>query len=189
MTIKPKLFFFKNKALLLFSTFLSALVLSLFIVKTKAQSESSFTFTAAGDYSSNSTRTTAVLNGMNPASSGANFNLALGDLSYGSKTPETAWCDYVKSKVGDAFPFELIPGNHEDDGPAGNNIDNFELCLPDRIGGIAGRYSREYYFDYPIASPFARFIAISPQMIFLDEGQYTYTPGNAHFVWVENAID
>jgi len=189
MTIKPKLFFFKNKALLLFSTFLSALVLSLFIVKSFAQTPTSFTFTAAGDYSSNSTRTTAVLNGMNPASSGANFNLALGDLSYGSKTPETAWCDYVKSKVGDAFPFELIPGNHEDDGPAGNNIDNFELCLPHRLGPITGRYSREYFFDYPVDTPLARFIAISPQMIFNDEGQYTYTPGNAHYSFVVEAID
>lgn len=154
-----------------------------------AQTPTSFTFTAAGDYSSHATRTTAVLTGMNPVNSGAHFNIALGDFSYGNLTPETAWCDYVKSNVGQDFPFQLIPGNHEDDGPAGNNIDNFELCLPDRISGITGRYSREYYFDYPSATPLARFIAISPQMIFTDEGQYTYTAGNAHYTWVSDAID
>lgn len=155
-----------------------------------AQTEPSFTFTAAGDYSSNVNRTTAVLNGMNPANSGAQFNIALGDLSYGNKTPETVWCDYVKSKVGADFPFELIPGNHESNGPAGNNIDNFELCLPHRAtAAVTGRYSREYYFDYPTEAPLARFIGISPQMIFNDEGQYSYLSGNAHYNWVVSAID
>ena len=158
-------------------------------VTSRAQVPPSFTFTAAGDYSSHATRTTAVLNGINPANSEASFNWALGDLSYGSKKPETAWCDYVKGIVGETFPFELIAGNHEDDGPAGNNIDNFELCLPDRIGGINGRYSRGYYFDYPVGAPLARFIGISPQMVFKDEGQYTYSPGNAHYNFVVNAID
>ena len=154
----------------------------------RAQSVPSFTFTAAGDFNSNS-RTTAVLNGIKPSESGADFNWALGDLSYGNLTPETVWCDYVKGIVGDTFPFELIPGNHEDDGPAGNNINNFEQCLPDRLGGFTGRYSREYYFDYPAVEPLARFIAISPNMIFTDEGQYNYTPGSSHYNFVANAID
>lgn len=172
--------------------FIPAIIVLLFnhsTLDSQAQTPPSFTFTAAGDYSGHATRTTAVLTGMNPENSGADFNLALGDLSYGNKTPETAWCDYVKSNVGETFPFELIPGNHEDDGPAGNNIDNFELCLPHRLGPITGRYSREYYFDYPSTSPLARFIAISPQMIFTDEGQYTYTTGNAHYNWVASSID
>lgn len=179
----------RNRILFLFPIFLVVIYLLLFVVKSSAQTPASFIFTAAGDYASNATRTTAVLNGMNPSVSGASFNLALGDLSYGSLTPETAWCDYVKSKVGDTFPFELIAGNHEDDGSAGNNIDNFALCLPHRLGPITGRYSREYYFDYPTDTPLARFIALSPQMVFKDEGQYSYTPGNVHYTFVANAID
>ena len=101
-----------------------------------------FTFTAAGDYSSSSSSTTPVLAGINPINSGASFNLVLGDMSYANLIPETAWCDYVKSNVGATYPFELIPGNHEDDSPAGHFIDNFELCLPHRLTPITGRYSR-----------------------------------------------
>jgi len=103
----------------------------------------SFVFTAAGDHSANS-RTTASLDLL--ANSGADFNLALGDMSYGSLIPESAWCDYVKSHVGANFPFELLAGNHEDNGPDGL-IENFATCLPDQIGGINGEYGKEYYFD------------------------------------------
>ena len=160
------------------------------VVRIQAQTQPSFIFTAAGDYSSNSKRTTPVLAGMNPAVSGADFNIALGDLSYGKLKPETAWCDYVKGLAGENFPFELAPGNHEDDGPAGNNIDNFELCLPHRAtSSVVGRYSREYYYDYPESSPLARFIMVSPQMIFNDEGQYDYSPESVHYNFVADAID
>jgi hypothetical protein len=53
-----------------------------------------FIFTAAGDYGENRDAS-AVLNGI--ASSGASFNLALGDLVEGQFSTESAWCDYVKS--------------------------------------------------------------------------------------------
>src|SRR3954451_6770806 len=79
-----------------------------------AQAGTPFTFTVAGDYGANA-NTTAVLNGIaavNPA-----FHVAIGDFSYSEVAPESAWCDYVKSKVGPTFPFELLAGNHEDDGP------------------------------------------------------------------------
>lgn len=156
--------------------------------QSKAQSSAIFTFTAAGDYGGNSTRTTAVLGGMNPVKSGADFNLALGDLSYASKKPESAWCDYVKGNTGETFPFELIAGNHESSGAAGNFIDNFALCLPHRLGALSGRYAREYYFDYPLISPRARFINISPALTFPD-GKYDYTVGSTHYSWVVAAID
>ena len=81
----------------------------------------SFTFAAAGDLSVNS-RTSTSLDLV--ATSGANFALALGDLSYSQLTPESAWCDYVKSHVSTNFPFELLSGNHEDNGPDGL-IENF----------------------------------------------------------------
>ncbi|OGK42970.1 hypothetical protein A3A74_05885 [Candidatus Roizmanbacteria bacterium RIFCSPLOWO2_01_FULL_35_13] len=179
--------------ILLITGIFTVIFLSRSTIKSFAQLQPSFTFTAAGDYSGHKLRTTAVLTGMNPVNSGADLNIALGDLSYGGKKPETAWCDYVKGLVGTEFPFELVPGNHEDDGPTGNNIDNFELCLPHRLTPITGRYSREYFYDYPDppagGTPLARFINISPNMTFLDEGTYTYTSGNPHFNWVSDAID
>ena len=86
------------------------------------------------------------------------FHLALGDMSYANITPESAWCDYVKSIVGVDFRFQLIAGNHEDEpGDPDGFIDNFASCLPDRLGST-GNYAHRYYFDYPAANPSARII-------------------------------
>ena len=50
----------------------------------------SFAFTAVGDYGGSAdANTTATLKGI--GQSGANFNLALGDLGYGEMRPESAW--------------------------------------------------------------------------------------------------
>jgi hypothetical protein len=140
-----------------------------------------FTFNAAGDYGANSD-TTAGLSLV--ASSGADFNLALGDLSYDDLTPESTWCDYVKAEVGATFPFELISGNHEDNGPNGE-INNFAACLPDRIGSITGTYAKQYYFDY---QSLVRVIVISPDLT-IDGETYNYTTGSARYNWVSTAID
>jgi len=145
----------------------------------------SFTFDAAGDFGAN-TNTSAVLNAV--PGSGADFFLGVGDLSYSEVTPESAWCDFVTSRVGATFPFELVAGNHEDNGPDGQ-IANFAACLPDRIGGLTGSYAKEYYFDYPVSSPLARVINISPNLAFPGEATYQYTVGSAHYTWLSNAID
>ena len=159
----------------------------------KQISGNSFVFTAAGDYGAHEKRAGVVLSGINPTQSGANFHLALGDLSYAQKKTESDWCDFVKSKVGADFPFEIISGNHEGDGTSqGNFIDNYKNCLPHRLVNMTGDYSREYYFDYPDkgvgVKPVARFINISPGINF-PEGKYNYTKGNAHYNWVVTAID
>ena len=120
--------------------------------------------------------------------SGLQFFAALGDLSYNEKKPESAWCSYVKDEVGSSFPFELIAGNHEDDGPDGL-VSNFKNCLPDRIGGLSGTYPKQYYFDYPKTKPTARFIFISPNLNFPGEGTYSYNAGSSRYNWVANAID
>ena len=145
----------------------------------------SFVFTAAGDYSANSF-TTASLD-LVPGT-GASFHLGLGDFSYSQLTPESAWCDYVKSHVGGTFPFELLAGNHEDNGPDGL-IENFAACLPDRIGSITGEYAKEYYFDYPVAAPLARFILISPGLTFSNGQSYSYAAGTSRYNWVADQID
>jgi hypothetical protein len=155
-------------------------------VGSKAQAEStSFIFAAAGDHSANS-RTTASLDLL--ANSGADFYLALGDMSYSQLSPEAAWCDYIKTHVGTNFPFELLAGNHEDDGPDGL-IDNFTACLPDHLGNISGEYGKEYYFDYPANTPIARFILISPNLALSNGLIYRYTAGTARYNWVADTID
>src|SRR5215212_3049303 len=145
----------------------------------------SFIFAAAGDHSANS-RTTASLDLL--ANSGASFYLALGDMSYSHLIPESAWCDYIKSHVGTNFPFELLSGNHEDDGPDGL-IENFTACLPNQLGNINGDYGKEYYFDSPADAPLARFIQISPNLTFSNGIIYRYTAGTARYNWVADAID
>jgi hypothetical protein len=42
-----------------------------------------------------------VLNAVKAAN--LNFFLAIGDLSYGDVSPESAWCQFVKSRVGSSF--------------------------------------------------------------------------------------
>ena len=142
----------------------------------------SFTFTAAGDHGGVSD-TTASLDLI--ATSGASFHLALGDLSYSHLTPESAWCDYVKSRVGATFPFMVVAGNHEDDVGADGHINNFAQCLPDRIGGLTGVYGKEFYFDY---QGLARIILISPDLT-LDGELYKYEVGTARYNWLAQAID
>ncbi len=152
---------------------------------TKAQITESFVFTANGDID-DGTDTSAVLQSI--AGSGAQFHLALGDLSYSGLTPETSWCNYIKSYVGADFPYLLIAGNHEDDEPAGNNINGFVQCLPNLLGNHIGTYGKEYYFDYPVSSPIARFILISPDLN-VDGENYSYNQGTPRYNFVSNAID
>ena len=49
-----------------------------------------------------------MLNGINTIDS--DFTLALGDLSYGTTGQEQSWCDFVTSRVGAGYPFELVAG-------------------------------------------------------------------------------
>jgi hypothetical protein len=151
------------------------------------ETAASFSFTAVGDFGA-STDTDAVLGAI--SASGATFTLALGDMSYGALQPESAWCNYVKSHVGSAFPFELLAGNHDSGrNLSEGNINNFAACLPNRVGSFTGTYAKEYYFDYPASTPLARFILISPQIDFASGGYYSYAAGTSHYNWVRNAID
>jgi calcineurin-like phosphoesterase family protein len=144
----------------------------------------SFSFGVAGDLGQNS-NTTAVLNAVK--SSGVNFFLTIGDFSYVSGNQETAWCNFVKNIVGSTYPFELVSGNHEDDGPDGQ-INNFAACLPHRLTTLNGTYAKQYYFDYPAANPTARFINISPNL-HLDGSTWDYSAGSARYNWTAAAID
>lgn len=150
-----------------------------------------FTFAAAGDLGANpaTARSLAALD-----ASSAGFFLALGDLDYDQTPSDRAWCDYVKDRLptkGGAFPFEVLVGNHEQDGGPDGRISNFADCLPDRLGseaGPGGVYGAEYSFGYPAGNPLAKFIMISPKLS-VDGERYTYGVGSPHRRWLVNQID
>jgi hypothetical protein len=119
--------------------------------------------------------------------SGLNGFLHLGDMSYSTITPESAWCSFIRSHSGTSLPIELIAGNHEDDGPDGS-IGNFGSCLPDSLSA-KGTYGKEYYIDYPAVQPLVRFIMISPKMTFPPSSAWSYSAGSSHYNWTSQTID
>jgi hypothetical protein len=138
---------------------------------------SSFRFTAAGDYGQTS-YTTANLNYI--ARSGVNFHLGLGDFDYDPNTSASAWSTYAKSHLPANFPFEIVAGGHD------TQIDTLLADFPNRIGNISGTYAKEYSFDYPPGAPLARFIIITPSDILPG---YDYGKGSTHYNWVAQKID
>src|SRR4051795_1014944 len=128
-------------------------------------------FTAAGDYASSTGTTAGVLNAL--AADGSDTHLALGDLSYATTGQEDLWCDFVKARLGEKFPFELVSGNHESNGLNGN-INDFSACLPNQLPGLVGTYGRQWYVDYPKSDPTVRFVMISPGLAF-PEGDTDYS--------------
>jgi len=139
-----------------------------------------FTFTASGDHGATGA-TTASLDMI--AASGARFHLALGDMSYDDIVPESGWCDYLKSHLGQTFPFEVVVGNHEEDSRVDGFIRNFAACLPDRMGSV-GDYSTEYYFD---VNGLARFILIGAGHR-VDGVSYDYPVGSPRYNWLASRI-
>ncbi|MBI3443228.1 DNRLRE domain-containing protein [Candidatus Woesebacteria bacterium] len=148
----------------------------------------SFSFTAGADHNDN-IDASASLNQI--ASSQASFHLALGDLSYDSTNPESVWCNFVKSHVGETFPFQIVSGNHEDENITSDDgyINNFIVCLPDRIG-VTGNYGHRYYFDYPSGQPLARFIVIDPNLKLNGVTQeYCKSGETVNCNWLKDRID
>lgn len=149
-----------------------------------AATSDSVRFTASGDFAAN-TNTAAALaqvDALDP-----DFHIALGDLSYGATGAEQAWCDFVTSRVGAGFPFELLAGNHESNGQNGN-INDFASCLPNQLPGVVGTYGRQYYADVPQVNPLVRYIGISPNLTFPDS-TWSYAAGTARYQWTAAAID
>ena len=150
-----------------------------------------FTFAAAGDLGARQTSSSsfAALD-----RSSAEFFLALGDMDYDHATPDSTWCDFVYAQLptkGPAFPFELVAGNHEQEGGPDGYILNHTACLPDRLDSVAGpdsMYGAEYYFDYPADNPLMRVLMLSPQLT-IEGTKYTYDTGSRHRTWVADAID
>jgi PKD repeat protein len=140
-------------------------------------------FTASGDFSG-SANAASVLSAIGTIK--PDLHLALGDLSY-STAPEETWCDFVKARVGQTLPFELVAGNHESNGEGGS-INNFSACLPNQLPGVTGTYGRQYFVDVPAEAPLVRYVMISPALTFPD-GEWQYPAGSARYNWTAAAID
>ena len=141
--------------------------------------------TAAGDYGARATSESVLqkIVDLDP-----DADLAVGDFEYQDASPESAWCNFVKEKVGEGFPFELVSGNHESLDEADGLINNFSACLPNQVPGAVGTYGREYYLDFPRVTPLVRVISVTPGLLF-EDGVWAYAPGDAHYTWLSNAID
>lgn len=150
----------------------------------------SFTFAAAGDLGKTA-RTDASLASLD--ASDAEFFLALGDFDYDALSPDSAWCDYVTSHLptkGPSFPFELVGGNHEQQGSPDGYVLDFAACLPDRLGAVpepGSTYGADYFFDYPASAPLMRVIMIAPDLTIADT-TYSFAPGSPHRDWLVEAI-
>ncbi len=150
-----------------------------------------FAFAAAGDHGA-TPHTAAALSLLDR--SDARFYLALGDLDYDETRTDRAWCGYVKNHLprkGRTFPFELVAGNHEQDGGTDGRIRNHARCLPDRLGSMPGpgsRYGAEYAFTYPRRNPLAKVIMISPNLT-VDGELHTYRFGSPHRQWLMRQIN
>ena len=149
------------------------------------RAETEIHLTAAGDYGARAATDTVL---QKVAQLDADAHLALGDLSYRDVVPETAWCAYVKARIGEGFPFELISGNHDSLDVGDGMINNFSSCLPNQIPGVVGTYGREYYMDFPAGAPIVRVIQTAPTLTF-EDGKWNYAVGDAHYNWLSNAID
>jgi hypothetical protein len=143
-----------------------------------------YTFGFAGD-SGATTAAGKLFDSVGNAGLTAFFHL--GDMSYSQITPESAWCSFARSRTGMSVPFEIISGNHEDDGPDGA-IGKYTSCLPDSLGA-QGNYGQQYYVDYPATSPLVRFIMISPSLTFPPSSSWSYSKTSSHYAWTASTID
>ncbi len=193
------------------AAFCLALVLSFTQVQNVSAVGATFTFGAAGDHGDSAeARPTESFKAIGAAN--LNFFQTLGDLSYGSNAEVPAWCQFVKDKLnvgaglptgntyGENYPFMLLTGNHETNQQAnGSDIDTFVQCMPNQlasqstmspvVGTGTDNYAKEYFYDYPAVSPYARFIVTSPDIQLNSNGTYQYTVGNPHYQWLSDAID
>ncbi len=158
---------------------------TLIFVMPQARAATEVHLTAAGDYGARASTATVL---QKIADLDPDAHLALGDLRYGDVASENAWCSYVKARVGEGFPFELISGNHESLDEAEGLINNYSACLPNQVPGVVGTYGREYYMDFPQGAPLVRVIQASATLTF-EDGRWAYALGDAHYNWVSNAID
>ena len=165
------------------------------VAPTRADSNG-FQFSVAGDFGAwaGFRDTLGTLN-----TSGSDFALAIGDLSYGGftgyadNTTEAGWCAKFHRYFANVA---ILAGNHDTGAfpPGEGNINNFTKYCPFPTAlhaPVFGDYGKQYYFDYPRTNPLARFIFLSPDLVFVVDGgeHYTYTVNSTRYMWTQAAID
>lgn len=115
------------------------------------------------------------------------LNLGLGDFTYKAGI-EQRFCDMVKGKLGQEFPYQVITGNHESDGSDGD-IEKIVKCLPNRLPGLQGQYGTQWYVDVPEKDPMVRFIMVSPGIDFKGGKPLDYSANSERWRWTADAID
>ncbi len=165
------------------------------VAPTRADSNG-FQFSVAGDFGSwaGFRDTLGTLN-----TSGSDFALAIGDLSYGGftgyppNTTEGGWCAKFHRYFANVA---ILAGNHDtgDFPPGEGSINNFTKYCPFPTAlhtPVFGDYGKQYYFDYPRTNPLARFIFLSPDLRFVVDGgeHYNYTVNSTRYMWTQAAID
>jgi hypothetical protein len=115
------------------------------------------------------------------------FNLALGDFTYRAGV-EQQFCDMVKGKLGQDFPYEILAGNHDSDGKDGQ-LAKFVECLPNKLPGLKGEYGTQWYVDVPEKAPLVRFVMVSPGIDFQNEQHLDYSLQSERWDWTTQALD
>jgi hypothetical protein len=149
-----------------------------------APAQRSVHFTAQGDIGvgKDAKRVLDTIAGLRP-----HLNLALGDFTYQAGI-EQQFCDMVREKLGDGFPYQLVTGNHESDGSDGD-IQNLVKCLPNKLPGLVGDYGTQWYADYPAQNPLVRIIMLSPGIKFHDGNPLDYSKNSERWRWTAKALD
>lgn len=161
-------------------TFPAALLLAVCVVGARSDTTvPEFTFGAAGDFGTGRSfrATVGAVRQRNP-----DFFIALGDLTQRS-TGEEAWCRYWNEHL-TSTRLLIVPGNHDTD--IGRYV---RYCGNPFQTLITGTYPWQYYFDYPAATPFARFIVVSPGIGNGAPVVTDYSAGTPGFAFVADAID
>ena len=161
--------------------------LQIVLASGRTVSEAVFRFSVAGDFGS----WTGFEDSLGQLSTtGSDFAIALGDLSYGGES-ESDWCREFKRSFDNVV---LVAGNHDVGLPQdiGGSINEFIKYCPFPLNvPLVGVYGKQYYFDYPRDQPLMRFILISPDLQFVvDDGEhYDYSAGSPRYNWTRDAID
>src|SRR5437879_4708611 len=130
------------------------------VAPTRADSNG-FQFSAAGDFGAwvGFRQTLGILN-----TSGSDFALAIGDLSYGGftgyadNTTEAGWCAKFHRYFANVI---ILEGSHHPGAfpPGEGNINNFTKYCPFPTGlqtVVVGDDGKQYYSDYPRTNPLPR---------------------------------
>jgi hypothetical protein len=164
------------------------------------------------------TATSSVSNLNRLVTANPNFFLGLGDFSYDPSVTGDTWCTQFKAKFSN---IQIVSGDHDTGGHSATfgETHSYEryvngcpltLGVTKFCGPVTGScYGKEYYFDYPVINPIARFIFASPKIYNItgvctsspncssgtgqpctdQYGCWQYLSGDIHYNWVSSAID